>query len=185
MARGWSLALGEATPGPSDRIALRLRLQDGGTPPQAPEDAVVLPLAEVLQALPAALESVASGYQLVVEGECFPASADQPDLFDLTLVRPCASPHRFEVTGVLPAAASSGGYPGDVLIEEEGRRVCSEAVANYLSGPVDEVDIDYLYVPPTEDSWAIGDTDFICLLPLPEDRTGSVKGLDVREVLAG
>jgi hypothetical protein len=88
----------------------------------------------------------------------------------------CAQPHSYEAFGGFDVA--DGTYPGDAEIETAALQGCEAAYGGYVGVSYQESRLDYYYVGPTEQTWAVGDREIFCLLydPNAEQTVGSLAG---------
>jgi hypothetical protein len=88
----------------------------------------------------------------------------------------CAQPHSYEAFGGFDVA--DGVYPGDAAIETAALQGCEAAYGGYVGVSYQESRLDYYYVGPTEQTWAVGDREIFCLLfdPNAEQTVGSLAG---------
>ena len=115
-------------------------------------------------AQPATGESDLSGlppdYKLRVDlrvGDCYNLESDRIE--DVKEV-PCTTEHEYEVIYV--GAMSEGSYPTidgfvDYLVQ-----YCDPAFADYIGKAVDDSDLDYDWLLPTQDAWRSGDRTVRC-----------------------
>nr|WP_154921814.1 DUF4190 domain-containing protein [Microbacterium testaceum] len=88
----------------------------------------------------------------------------------------CAVPHSYEAFGGFDVPGSA--YPGDDAIEVAALDGCEAAYSGYVGVSYQDSRLDYYYVGPTEQTWAVGDREIFCLLydPEVEQTTGSLAG---------
>lgn len=89
----------------------------------------------------------------------------------------CAQPHSYEAFGGFDVA-DGGAYPGDAAIETAALQGCEEAYGGYVGVSYQDSRLDYYFVGPTEQTWAVGDREIFCLLfdPNAEQTVGSLAG---------
>lgn len=88
----------------------------------------------------------------------------------------CAQPHSYEAFGGFDV--TDGTYPGDAAIETAALQGCEEAYTGYVGVSYQDSRLDYYFVGPTEQTWAVGDREIFCLLfdPNAEQTVGSLAG---------
>ncbi|MDQ1138286.1 hypothetical protein QE410_003085 [Microbacterium sp. SORGH_AS 1204] len=88
----------------------------------------------------------------------------------------CALPHSYEAFGGFDVPGSA--YPGDAAIEAAALDGCEAAYTGYVGVSYQDSRLDYYFVGPTEQTWAVGDREIFCLLydPEVEQTTGSLAG---------
>lgn len=118
-------------------------------------------------------------------GACL--SALDPMAVGRVQTTPCANPHRDEVYLVTreaqgqPAPAGAPApepYPGDAALAGRARQICHDAFAGYVGRPVEQTELTFTSVYPSEASWAQGRHGIVCLATRPDDApfTGTVRG---------
>ena len=94
-------------------------------------------------------------------GDCF----DDPDAFgdvaELTFVS-CDEPHDNEAYHVFDLA--DGEFPGDDAIDDLVFEECIDAFERYVTAEYVDSRLDVSYFAPTQESWAAGDREIICIL---------------------
>ena len=90
----------------------------------------------------------------------------------------CSSPHDREAyaSGKLP----DGDYPGTATIQTGAETICGPAFTSFIGLSVDTSIYDYTYYTPTENSWASGDREVMCVAFARDHSqiTGSLKGIN-------
>lgn len=81
----------------------------------------------------------------------------------------CDLPHTYEVFGDI--ALPDGAFPGEDQIDTTAQQSCDAAFTSYVGIPYDQSTLDYNYVGPSTDTWAVGDRQIACLLTDPAGQT--------------
>lgn len=87
----------------------------------------------------------------------------------------CAEPHDSEAYAsiILP----DGDYPGEDAVLTQADTDCASEFATYVGIAYEESTLGYAYYYPTEQSWASGDREILCLVYDPAGQvTGSLAG---------
>lgn len=142
---------------------------DGETPGATTEPVTTLPT-----------NAPVSPYALA-EGDCFDAGelADDGSLLVNLRVIECDEPHQAEVVAVEDLeAASDDAFPGDEARDASAQELCTPIVESFLGGPLAESSLLLLWLAPTEETWADGDREVVCVIAAPdgETLTGSAAG---------
>lgn len=111
-------------------------------------------------------------------GDCFSTEATD-EVSDVGGV-PCSEPHDSEVFALADFDAdSSAEWPGQDAIDEFSDESCTAAFEDFIGIPYAESKYYISYLQPTEESWANGDREVVCLV-VGEDGeqiTGSLAGV--------
>jgi hypothetical protein len=105
------------------------------------------------------------------------AAAFQPGtcLDEDDLPTECATEHDAEVYAVV--SLPEGAWPGDDAVGTASDEACGAEFEAYVGTAYDESALYFMYYAPTEDAWAAGDREVLCLVFDPEGPlTGSVRG---------
>ncbi len=76
---------------------------------------------------------------------------------------PCPEPHVYEVFGVDPGAFSDLEAPNTAIFQDRGDEYCIDTYNVYATSDIDNSDLTYTYLYPTQESWSQGDRELICL----------------------
>jgi hypothetical protein len=107
-------------------------------------------------------------------GDCINGLEESTNIASLPAV-PCAEPHEGEVFGKFDI--TTGSWPGDAEIAKQAEEGCVERLEAYAPGAVDDENLEIFFLHPTEQSWAQGDDEVICVANDPTTkRTGSLRG---------
>lgn len=89
---------------------------------------------------------------------------------------PCDEPHDSEIYSSHQLGQS--GYPGVDVVIEQAESLCLPAFEQFVGEPYLESRFDFSYYYPTEESWANGDREVLCVIYDPEGPvTGSLAGI--------
>lgn len=88
----------------------------------------------------------------------------------------CASPHEFEVIGVVGLTGT--GYPGDAAVVAEARTACEAVFAAYVGEPYEDSPWFINVFTPTAEGWEEGEREATCLVFQFDD------ALEIRSVRA-
>lgn len=87
----------------------------------------------------------------------------------------CAEPHDSEAYESVIMA--DGDFPGDEATTTQGDADCQAAFDTFVGVAYDESALDFTYLYPSEDTWAQGDREILCLVYDPAgESTGSLAG---------
>lgn len=87
----------------------------------------------------------------------------------------CAVEHEAEVYALV--SLPEGSWPGDEAADAAADEACRSEFEAYVGTAYDDSALYFSYYPPTQDGWAAGDRQVICLVFDPEGPlTGSVRG---------
>lgn len=99
-------------------------------------------------------------------GQCIDF-ADDSDVAGDVPRRDCDEPHDGEVF-LVGSVGSADDFPGTSELERRAEAVCiGDAFEQYVGTAYDDSALDVTYVTPSEDSWAAGDRDVVCVATLP------------------
>jgi hypothetical protein len=86
----------------------------------------------------------------------------------------CAEPHTYEVFSSF--LLDDGAFPGDDALQTQALDRCGAVFGDFVGIPYADSALDYSYVSPTEDTWAQGDREILCLIfdPAAAQTTGSL-----------
>ena len=165
-------------------IALALvACQGGGGSPSTSSDAIPSTPAASEASGPSAGASAgasaADGEQTSVldleVGDCFTADVSQ---LETVLVVGCEASHVYEVFHVYDHESADDTYPGEDALQNAAAAECEAAFESYVG--IDYQDSRWFgtTVPPSEETWANGDREMVCLLHLEDESevTGSAQG---------
>lgn len=115
-------------------------------------------------------------FQIAV-GDCM-KETDSTEVSDVPAV-PCTEPHDLEAYHAYTIPA--GDYPGEEAIDIEATAACSDALAEFIGMPIDDSEIDFTTLYPTETGWtSADDREVICLAvdttAEPGTTVGSLRG---------
>ena len=99
-------------------------------------------------------------------GDCFNAG-DATEISDVDGV-PCGQAHEYEVFS-LASYEGDGTFPSDAQLEGIFTEVCEPAFETYVGEPYATSVIYGTMITPSEESWADGDREYICVLYDPDD----------------
>ncbi|MDO7881433.1 septum formation family protein [Salinibacterium soli] len=83
----------------------------------------------------------------------------------------CAEPHDSEAYASI--MIPDGDYPGEDAVLDQANTDCEAEFAGYVGIAYEESTLGYAYYYPTEESWASGDREILCLV---YDPAGQVEG---------
>ena len=87
----------------------------------------------------------------------------------------CAQPHDSEAYASI--LMDDGEFPGDEAVDTFAIEQCDAAFAEFVGLSYAESTLSYSYYYPTEESWASGDREILCLLVDPAGKVeGSLQG---------
>lgn len=87
----------------------------------------------------------------------------------------CSEPHDSEAYASV--IMDDGDFPGDAAVEDQAVTDCTSEFNAFVGMDYQESTLDFSYYYPTEDSWAQGDREILCLVVDPAGpATGSLQG---------
>jgi Septum formation len=98
-------------------------------------------------------------------GDCFDA-ADAETISEID-AGPCTDPHEYEAYLVFDHQA--GSFPGSAGFEAVFQSECLPAFDPYVGAPYASSDIYASMITPTEESWANGDREVVCVIYDPNE----------------
>jgi hypothetical protein len=99
------------------------------------------------------------------EGDCF-NTGDETEISDVDGV-PCDEPHGYEVYAIVQHEADA--FPTDAEMDQVFTSRCEGPFESYVGAPYATSAIYASMITPSEESWADGDRNFICVLYDPDD----------------
>lgn len=95
------------------------------------------------------------------------------DLTELDAI-PCGDPHKSEAYAAI--TLDDGDYPGTEAVKTQADDGCSGGFETFIGVAYDDSELFLTSLTPTEDSWAQGDREILCLVyDDAADTTGSLK----------
>lgn len=108
-------------------------------------------------------------------GDCLDDEAARGEVQSVPTV-PCSEPHDSEIYSAHLLGPSS--YPGQEAVIDEAQALCLPAFEQFVGEPYLESRFDFSFYYPTEQSWATGDREVLCVIFDPEGPvTGSLEGV--------
>jgi hypothetical protein len=83
----------------------------------------------------------------------------------------CAEPHDSEAFASIKM--DDGDFPGDTVVTDKAIADCTTEFNTFVGLDYQESALDFAYYYPTEESWANGDREILCLIV---DPAGKVEG---------
>ena len=89
---------------------------------------------------------------------------------------PCDEPHDSEIYSSHQLGQSA--YPGEEVVVDKAEALCLPAFEQFVGEPYLESRFDFSFYYPTDESWANGDREVLCVIYDPEGPiTGSLEGV--------
>jgi hypothetical protein len=109
-------------------------------------------------------------------GDCF--GATEGDEVASVQAVPCSEPHESEVFALVDYE-DGDEWPGDEAITTFSDEECGAAFEEYIGMSYNESRYFITYLQPTEETWADGDREVVCLVVGPDGEpvTGSLRGV--------
>jgi hypothetical protein len=135
--------------------------------------------------LPAAGATTTTGGQTAVTdlvlGDCVvgePFAGDPTGEATDAQVADCKEPHDGEVVGIVTyTQGPEAAYPGQEVVSTFAEEQCATSFGLYVGADYGDSPLSMLSLWPTEDSWARGDREAVCVAFQPDTPlTGSVAG---------
>ncbi|MFC7331334.1 septum formation family protein [Marinactinospora rubrisoli] len=122
---------------------------------------------------PAAGAEDADVFDIAV-GDCLNDAAMTGEVQEVPVIS-CDQPHDSEVYASV--MMDDGAFPGDEAVNAEAETECDAEFTNFVGLPYMESVLLYSWYVPTEQSWAGGDREILCLISSPDGQTtGSLQG---------
>lgn len=110
----------------------------------------------------------------ITVGDCLNEAALEGTVSAVPLVD-CATPHDSEAYA--STAMDDGSFPGAVEVKKQAEAECTTQFNEFVGVNYDASTLTYSYFYPTQDSWAQGDREIVCLIDDPAGQTtGTLKG---------
>ena len=107
-------------------------------------------------------------------GDCLNDGAMEGEVSE-TVVIDCAEPHDSEAYASV--MIEDGDFPGDDAVAEQAVTECTNEFSAFVGMDYQSSSLDFAYYYPTEDSWANGDREILCLIVDPAGKVeGSLQG---------
>jgi hypothetical protein len=107
-------------------------------------------------------------------GDCFDVANEEELISDVDAV-PCGEPHTYEVYHVQDYETAA--FPTDAELQAITDEICVGTFETYVGVAYDVSEIYALPITPSEESFADGDREYICVLYEPDvELTGSMEG---------
>lgn len=91
---------------------------------------------------------------------------------------PCSEAHETEIYHAVQL--SGDRFPGDEQVGQRADETCHDAFSAFVGLSYEESYLDFTWLVPTEDGWAGGDHEVLCLIGDPSGLvTGSLEGAGV------
>lgn len=108
-------------------------------------------------------------------GDCLDDATAEGEVQSVPTV-PCEQPHDSEIYSSHLLGESS--YPGTDAVIQQADALCLDAFVRFVGEPYLDSRFDFSYYYPTEQSWAGGDREVLCVIYDPEGPvTGSLAGV--------
>lgn len=108
-------------------------------------------------------------------GDCLDDAAATGEVTTVPTV-PCSEPHDSEIYAAFELTQSA--YPGEETTQGKADALCLPAFEEFVGEPYLESRFDFAYYYPTEESWASGDREVLCVIYDPAGPvTGSLRGV--------
>ncbi len=95
-------------------------------------------------------------------GDCIGSFGDGEEVEEIPVV-PCDEPHDQEVYARYEVPEADE-YPGLETVQSMGDEQCAAEFATFVGLDYDESELYLSYLTPTEDSWAQGDREILCVI---------------------
>ena len=107
-------------------------------------------------------------------GDCLNDGGTEGEVSEVPVVD-CAEPHDSEAYASI--LMDDGDFPGDSAVEDQAISDCTSEFNSFVGLDYQESTLDFAYYYPTEQSWANGDREILCLIVDPAGQvTGSLAG---------
>jgi hypothetical protein len=107
-------------------------------------------------------------------GDCLNDGGTTGEVSEVPLID-CAEPHDSEAFASI--MMDDGDFPGDTAVSDQAIADCTTEFNTFVGLDYQESTLDFAYYYPTEESWANGDREILCLIVDPAGQvTGSLEG---------
>jgi hypothetical protein len=107
-------------------------------------------------------------------GDCLNDGGVEGEVSEVPTVA-CTEPHDSEAYASI--IMDDGDFPGDQAVEDKAIADCTTEFNGFVGLDYQESTLDFAYYYPTEESWANGDREILCLIVDPAGQvTGSLAG---------
>lgn len=106
-------------------------------------------------------------------GDCINSSELDGEITSIPVV-PCDEPHETEV--YVSHQMDDGEFPGDDAVQSEAEDVCIDEFTDFVGLTYQESALEVFWMYPSQESWAQGDHEILCLLGDTEKVTGTLEG---------
>lgn len=107
-------------------------------------------------------------------GDCLNDGAIDGEVSEVLTID-CAQPHDSEAYAAIDMEGSS--FPGEDVVADRAVTACTSEFTQFVGIDYNDSVLDFSYYYPTEDSWAQGDREILCLVSDPDGKsTGSFAG---------
>jgi hypothetical protein len=107
-------------------------------------------------------------------GDCLNDGSVEGEVSE-TVVIDCAEPHDSEAYASI--MIEDGDFPGDDVVGDRAVTECTTEFNAFVGLDYQQSALDFAYYYPTEESWANGDREILCLIVDPAGKsTGSLQG---------
>lgn len=114
------------------------------------------------------------GVFTVQVGDCLNDPGVAGQITDVVQVD-CAQPHNSEVYASIQM--TDGQFPGEAAVKEQALADCTTEFTAFVGMEYTASALDFSYYYPTENTWANGDREILCLIVDPAGPvTGSLRG---------
>jgi hypothetical protein len=87
----------------------------------------------------------------------------------------CSEPHDSEAYASI--MIDDGDFPGDQTVTDQAVADCTTEFNSFVGVDYQDSELDFAYYYPTEESWANGDREILCLIVDPAGKaTGTLEG---------
>lgn len=123
---------------------------------------------------PSSSDGSATDVFTVKVGDCVNNGADQGQVTTVPTVS-CATPHDSEAYASI--IMDAGAFPGAQAVTDKATASCAAQFNTFVGIDYTLSKLEFAYYYPTEQSWANGDREILCLIDDPKGQTtGSLKG---------
>jgi hypothetical protein len=110
----------------------------------------------------------------VAVGDCLNDGGVEGEVSE-TVVIDCAEPHDSEAYASI--LIDDGDFPGDTAVADQAVADCTTEFNAFVGLDYNSSALDFAYYYPTEESWANGDREILCLIVDPAGKVeGSLQG---------
>jgi hypothetical protein len=110
----------------------------------------------------------------IAVGDCLNDGGVEGEVSEVAKID-CSEPHDSEAYASI--MIDDGDFPGEQAVTDQAAADCTTEFNSFVGVDYQDSELDFAYYYPTEESWANGDREILCLIVDPEGKaTGTLEG---------